>query len=88
MLGFQGPQKAADVARVEVEARAKGADVGAGGADLEEEAGLAQGAATAEVAGFERTGALGDQAVEATDLLDVVGVQSLTLVREWRVRQR
>ena len=43
---------------------------------------LAEGAAATEVAGFKCAGALGDQAVEATYLLDVTGVHSLTLVRE------
>ena len=66
---------------------AEGADVGAGWADLEEHAGLAQGTATTKVAGFERARTLGDQAIEATHLLDVAGVHSLTLVRELELRQ-
>jgi addiction module HigA family antidote len=52
------------------------------GTDLEEHARLTQGPIATEKAVLQCSGALGDQAVEAPNLFDLLGPHSLTLVRD------
>ena len=75
-------QQAAEVARVELEARAQPADVAAVGSDLPEHPRLAERPVAREVVVFERADSLRDEPVEAPHLTDRGVGHSLILVRD------
>jgi len=72
----------AQVSGVETEAGSQVPEIGASRPDLEEHARLAKRAIAAEELVVERASALRDEAVEAPDLGDVLGLHCLTLVRQ------
>lgn len=79
---LEGPQQAAEVARVQVEATAQVAHLGAVGPDLPQHPRLAERSGPGQVVLVEGADALGDEAVEPTHLVDRSIVQHLlTLVR-------
>src|SRR5208282_5938194 len=80
-LRLQRLHEPAEIARIETELVAESADLNAVGACFENEPRLSQRAAPAQIIGLERPDALSDEAVETTNLLDLVPVHSLTLVR-------
>src|ERR1700722_11271579 len=80
-LRLQGLKQAAEIARVQSELAAERANVRAVGADFENEPRLGQRATASQIVNLERPDALGDQAIEAADALQLAFVHSLTLVR-------
>ena len=83
-LVFERAQKAAHIAGIEAQFPAQSADVRPAGADLENHPRLAERPAAPQIALLQRADALGDEAVEAPNLIEPLAVHSLTIVRELR----
>ena len=79
-LRLERLDETAEIARIEPEPHAEGAEIDAVGADFENEPRLRQRPASAQVVGLERADAPGDQTVEAPNLPELA-LHSLTLVR-------
>jgi len=80
--GREGLDQATQVSGVETEAGAQVAKVGPSGTDLEEHARLAKGPIAAKEVVVQRAHSLGDESIEASDVLDLLGGHCLTLVRQ------
>ena len=73
-------EETAEIARIEPKSRPQRPEVDAGGPDFENKSRLRQRPASAQVIGFERADASGDETVEAANLGELALVHSLTLV--------